>query len=507
MPIRTEAEVTKLAESMYKELSERQRLVSLTDDYYIGKQRLRFASDQWEQRHRDRYKDFADNWCAPVANSLADRLQINGFRLDKESEVSKEEKQLWDDWRRADMEMQSSQGLLHSITSSRSFVLVWGSKDGEPEPTWERSDQALIRYEADNPRKRMAAIKTWCDDEYEYLNLYWPDVYKLQRPKSTTTSSQLIMPGGAGYEFFEKPSYATDSNPGGWEKREVKGEKWPVPNPMGEVPMVEWAHRPMLGSEPLSEINGVIAMQDAINLLWAYLFSSADFASLPARVVMGQEPPMMPVLNDDGQPTGKFKPLDKAAMQKFEADRILWLTGQNTKIGQFDSADLDKFLSVVETAVTHVAAQTRTPPHYLILGKGMVNVNAEGMKAAEVGLVMKAIEAQRYYGPSAREVFRLMALARGNKSVAEQARLGYVEWKDAENHSEAQLVDALSKLHTIGFPFEFIASRYGLSMTEVANVMKMRKTEAEQDPLTQTVRDLTNPNARAADDSTSTSTE
>jgi hypothetical protein len=72
---------------------------------------------------------------------------------------------------------------------------------------------------------------------------------------------------------------------------------------------VEFANRPMLGGEPLSDIAGTIAMQDAINLLWAYLFVAADYASMPARVVMGQEPPKMPILDENGQKIGE-KPVD-----------------------------------------------------------------------------------------------------------------------------------------------------------------------------------------------------
>jgi hypothetical protein len=80
-------------------------------------------------------------------------------------------------------------------------------------------------------------------------------------------------------------------------------------------------------------------------------------------------------------------------------------------------------------------------------------------------------------------VFRLQALVRDEAAVAEQCRFGVVQWKDAENHSEAQLVDALTKLQTIGFPFEWLAERYGLSQTELARVQAMREREREQDPI------------------------
>jgi len=192
---------------------------------------------------------------------------------------------------------------------------------------------------------------------------------------------------------------------------------------------------------------------------------------------------MIPVLDNNGVQVGE-RPVD---MKKLAEDRILWLTGQNTKISQWEAARLDVFSGVVETGVAHIAAQTRTPPHYLILGKGMVNVSADGMRAAETGLVQKVGEAQLFLGPSTRDVFRLFALVRGDDKVADQCRTGVVKWKDAENRSEAQLVDALAKLKTVGFPFRWIAERYGLSAPEIERLMQMRDEELAEDPLSKAV--------------------
>src|SRR5690606_41685985 len=130
--------------------------------------------------------------------------------------------------------------------------------------------------------------------------------------------------------------------------------------------------------------------------------------------------------------------------------------------GQWDAANLDVLRSTIEVAVAHVAAQTRAPAHSLILGKGMVNVNAEGMRAAESGLVMRVKEEQTFFTPPIRELFRLCALVRDNRELAEQARRGVVQWRDAENRSEAQLVDALIKLQAIGVPVAWLAERTGI---------------------------------------------
>lgn len=486
MPL-TADEALDQTRALYAVISDRRRFVEKADEYYRGKQPLRFASDKWREYHAGRYTDFSDNWCAPVANSPNERLRLDGFRLDDTPDRSDAERQLWRDWQANDLEAQSSQGFLHSIIARRSYVLVWGDGDDQPVATWERADQAAIGYDPERPGRRVAGLKTWTDGDTECATLYTADgVWKWKRPYARVPSLQGD-PGPRAAGFFTAGSGllvpATDAD--GWQPRQPDGDDtWPLPNPLGVVPMVEVPNRPMLGGEPLSDIAGTMAMQDAINLLWAYLFTAADFASMPARVVMGQEPPKIPILDADGQKVGE-RPVD---IKKLAEDRILWLTGQNSKIGQWDAARLDVFTQVIETAVTHVAAQTRTPPHYLVLGKGLVNVNAEGMKTAETGLVKKVGEMHLFAGPAMREVFRLFALVRDNRALADQARFGVVQWKDAENHSEAQLVDALVKLQTMGFPFPWLAERYGLSQTEVARVLAMRQTEAEQDPIAELAR-------------------
>lgn len=470
----------------YEQIAARRALVSKTEAYYRGKQSLKYASEKWSEYNAARYKDFCDNWCAPVANSPNERLRVDGFRLDDDPATSDAEKGLWRDWQANDMEAQSSQGFLSSIIAGRSYVLVWGTADDEPVSTWERADQATIVYDPGTGRA-LASVKTWHDESTEYATTVTDtEVYKWQRPWLGLNAGQDNAMPLRAEAFFRTAGglMVPIGDKADWRPRETAGETWPLPNPLGVQPMVEMPNRPLLGSEPMSDISGTMAMQDAINLLWAYLFAAADFASMPARVVMGQDPPKIPILDESGQKVGE-KAVD---LKKLAQDRILWLTGENSKIGQWDAAKLDVFTNVIETAVTHVAAQTRTPPHYLVLGKGLVNVNAEGMKTAETGLVMKVKEMQLFLTPPTRGIFSRYALVRNNSALAGQCRFGTVQWKDAENHSEAQMVDALVKLQAIGFPFPWLAERYGLSQTELDRVMQMRETELATDPLAALVR-------------------
>jgi hypothetical protein len=262
-----------------------------------------------------------------------------------------------------------------------------------------------------------------------------------------------------------------------WEPRETRGEPNPQPNPMGRVPMVELPNRPLLAADPISDIAGVIAMQDAINLLWMQLFTASDYASLAQRIVIGAEVPKIPILDAQGQKVGE-RPID---LKKFVQDRILWLENPAAKVESWPAAALAPYTEVIEVAVGHIAAQTRTPPHYLV-GR-MVNIAGDALIAAETGLVKRCDEKQLWYGQGLREGAELMALARGEDAKAAALRGGSVLWADTQSRSISQLTDSLLKLKQIGFPFEFLASRFGLTPTEVADLMAMREREAELDPI------------------------
>ena len=441
-------------------------------DYYEGKHKLCYASPEFRDYFADRFKGFSDNWCAPVISGPAERMNILGVRLDADSRDT--DKELARVWRANDGGRGSSEAFVVALAASRAYSLVWGNPRDEETPriTWERPDQAVVGYDSDTG-ERAAGLKLWSDDTNEYATLYMPDwIWKFSRPRYTRSGysvTGLIVPAD---------STVRNAGPDGWLPRQGDSDDtWPIPNPMGEVPMVEFRNQTLLDDRPLSDIDGVMAMQDSINLVWSYLLNSLDFASLPQRIVLGADVPKMPVLDDQGRKVGE-RPIE---LDKLTSERILWIPGQNASVAQWAAANLDVFRGVIETGVEHVAAQTRTPPHYLI-GR-MVNMAAEALTAAETGLVAKTGERIVYFSPSAREVFRLVALAQGDDNKAKAVRDGLVVWADTQFRALAQKVDALVKLRTMGFPFKWIAEQYGLEPYEVERVLKMREAEAEADPV------------------------
>lgn len=457
-------EAQSLADILASELQSRASAVRKNSDYYRGKHPLRFASQEFREYFADQYAGFSDNWVQPVSDSPVERLTVVGI---KAAGAATADADLWKVWQRNGLDADSQLGFLGAVISARCHVLVWGDpKDPSlPVVTFEDATSSIVLYEPGSRRRRRAALKMWQDGSTEYATLYLPtEVWKLKR--------------AYGPAPRKSPQMAeADEAVKVWLPREVDGEPNPQPNPMGCVPMVELPNRPLLAEDPISDVSGVIAMQDAINLLWAQLFTGADYASLAQRVVMGAAVPKMPILDANGQKVGE-KPID---LKRFAKDRVLWLENPEAKIGSWAPADLKAYTEVIGVAVGHIAAQTRTPQHYLI-GK-MANLSGDALLAAETGLVRKTQEKQLWFGQALREVFRLIAVAQNDYAKADAVAGGTVLWADAESRSISQLTDSLLKLKQVGFPFEFLALRFGLTPTEVADLMLMRQREAELDPV------------------------
>lgn len=461
MPL-TLAAAVDLASRMHKKLQGRHSEIDRREAYFKGKHPLVFASEEWRKFHGRRFEEFADNWCEIVAASPAERIAVSGFRLGDDGEVlSDDERSLLVDWDVNDMVAQQRQGFLTSSWAARSAVIVWADEDGFPLVTWEDPEEVIVGYDPERRGVRSAALKAWKDEDagVEYATLYLPDeLWKLQR---NVGSGRIEVPSTAAREWG---SHAQ------WQLR--AGYSAAVPNPLRRVPVVEFRNRPALDGDPVSEISGAMCMQDSINLLWSYLFGAADFASLPARVVMGQDPPQIPKLDANGAVVG-YEPVP---MEKVTAGRMLYLSGQNTTISQWDAAKLDVFTEVITIAVRHLAAQTRTPIHYIV-GE-LTNVNGDTLIAGEAPLVKKCEDAQAGYTASVREVFALMALVRGKPELAKACRSGQVRWKDAETRTQAQASDAALKDRQVGLSLATVlARRYGMSQTEIDRELKQIEAE------------------------------
>jgi hypothetical protein len=116
-----------------------------------------------------------------------------------------------------------------------------------------------------------------------------------------------------------------------------------------------------------------------------------------------------------------------------------------------------------------LAAQTRTPPHYL-LGQ-VVNASGDALKVAEAGLVSKCRRKILYFSDPWEEAMALALTATGRHDV----RASDVEsmWSDPERTSLAELVDASVKKRTLGIPLETIWLELGYTPDQIEDMKRL----------------------------------
>lgn len=451
-------------EQLSRELEARRPDIAKRISYFKGETgKLHYASPKFSEYFEKQYSGFSDNWCMPVAQAPAERMNFLGLR--PYGRTTGVDRDLERAWLSNDGDAGSSESWLLFGVASRAFSLVHPASsgpDGMPRVTFEHPDSAIVDTDPETGIDR-AGLVAWADDQMDYATLYaGPNqVFKFKRSTSR--------------DRHERHGAPADLN-GGWELRNPDVEV--EVNPLGEVPLSEIRNQTMLDDEPISDISGVMALQDTANLIWAYLLNALDQASLPARVVTGADLPKVPILAKDGSIAG-YRDVELDELMK---ERILWIPSKDASIEEWTAAALDVFSKVIDQIVEHIAAQTRTPPHYLVAK--MVNTAAESLNIAEAGLVSKTQERIKYAGRGMKKTQRLLAKAMGaNERRISAINAGKLIWANVQYRSDAQMADVGVKLRSAGFPMEYIAEKLVTDPAEVSRIMKMIEKEARRDPL------------------------
>jgi hypothetical protein len=161
---------------------------------------------------------------------------------------------------------------------------------------------------------------------------------------------------------------------------------------------------------------------------------------------------------------------------KAAIDRWASTAAPDAKFGTFDATDLTPYVKSIEQTIQIIASTTRTPPHYL-LGQAGSFPSGESLRAAETGLVAKALRRQRDFGEGWEEAMRLAFLTLGD-TARSSATDAETIWKDAETKTESEHVDALVKLQSLGVPKEQLWEDAGYSPQQIERFKTMATEES-----------------------------
>ena len=419
-----------MVKSLEQELNARQVTLSRLQDYHDGRHRLAFTSQKFRDAFGGMFASFADNWCQLVVDAVEERLNVEGFRY---GEDPKSDKDAWAIWQRNGLDADSQLAHSEALIKGDSYAIVWADDNGQPKISIESPRDVIVAYAPGNRKKRVAALKRWRDDDGYHCTLFTPNyVFKFEREDGTS---------------------------GDWKPKQKTTEPWPLPNPLGVVPVVPIVNRASLTSNyGQSEFFNVIPQQDAVNKLLADMLVASEYIAFPQRYVTGLEIPV-------DENTGRAIPPFQIAL-----DKLLVAEDPAARFGTLSAGDLSNYVQGIETLVQHIASQTRTPPHYFYLSGNFPSGDA--IKSAETGLVAKSRRKMRFFGEAWEEVMRLsfkvLGDPRGDETTAETI------WGDPEYRSEAELADALVKRGSIGVPQQQLWEDAGYSQTQIARFKAMQ---------------------------------
>lgn len=359
-------------------------------------------------------------WGRVIVNAKLDRLEVTGVS----SGNHQVDDAVFGVWQDNGMDLESKLGHSAALLDGRVHALVW-PRDGMPEISLDDVTQMVVEFEEGSRRHRAAASRRWRDDDgRDYVTLYRRDgIYKF-RTKA---------PNEAGPK---------------WERREVKGETWPLKNPLKIVPAVEIGTNRRIKAGPWTHCGGefedVTGVIDRIHLLTFLGLVVAIWMGFPLRGVIGDK-----ILQDD----------DGNDLPPFESrpDSVVQFESKDAKVFQLDAADR-KNLSVYPE-FNELALATGTPRHYLPVEGGFSNIAEATIRAFESPMhAAVAATHKPFLSEGWEETLRLAGLMLD--TPAQLPQRASLQWADHESRSLSERADAFVKLTNgdHGLPWQAAAS-------------------------------------------------
>lgn len=403
--------------------------------YVDGDHPLAFAKTRYREAFGALLDPLRDDWLGVVVEAATERLVVDGFRAGGTDETGDDA--AWEIWQANGLDSRSGEAHDESVKFGVAF-LVTGPGDDGPVVLTVPASRAAVERDPVRPTRRLAGVHTWMEaDGSERCVLWTPDA----RVEWARRAGSIV--GLAGWE-----------------------QVGDIRNRVGVVPIVPLVNRPSLRHpDGRSDIDPIMPMQDAINKLLADMMVASEYAAFRQRYATGIEIPTDP---ETGQQ------LDS---QFIASQSTLWTTEDpDVRFGEFSASDLTNYTGGIEMVVRHIAAQTRTPPHYL-MGE-IVNSSAEALKAAEAGLVARVRAKMLTFGESWEDAVRLAFAWQGDAERATNSRIETI-WRDPETRTEAERVDAITKLASIGVPQEALWSMIpGMTPQKLSRWRAMRDQDA-----------------------------
>lgn len=425
-------------------------------NYYAGIHELMISQTRLRTIFGRLFNDFRLNLCAPVVDSLVDRLQVASFSAG--GSPGDESEKASEIWARNRMQRRAGQTHAEAVSSGDAYILVWPNLAGDAVIYPHKSHEIAVEYDPESPGKIVRAAKSWREKGYKRLNLYYPDRVEKWR-------ARLVAPGSTQgdntpslSEVETSASSATLASVA-YERHTDDDSTWPLENRYEQVPVFHFANNADLGEFGVSELRDAVPVQDMLNYLVFNLLVGVEFQGFPQRYALNIE------VNKDeaGNPispftTGPEKVWALTSPQSDQGERIA------ATLGQFEGADLEKLVRVKEDAALTMAQVTQTPVHYFQPTSNLVS--GESQKTAEQKLDAKVRDREITFGDA---WAALMSLAlRMETSAAGGAAVELdTNWRDTKPRNELESWQIADLKASLGVSREQILREMGYDQEQI----------------------------------------
>lgn len=237
-----------LAQWLALDYDEQQRHYVALREWYDGEHHVPLTTRQREYLETTPYFPWSLNYLRLPVDLCVERLTVEGF--DGPDGIGGEGGLIDEWWTSGRLDAIQSQVHRAAARDGDTYLLVeWDNENGRPvfshEPAHDGQEGVKLHYLSNQRRVVTMASKVWVERHFDdrgnaqttrRLNLYLPD--RIER----------YLESGRGWEPFQLP-----------------GEPWPIPWPIGIIPVVHFRWQDDGGNWGESEIEKLIPLQEALN--------------------------------------------------------------------------------------------------------------------------------------------------------------------------------------------------------------------------------------------------